>query len=132
LAGVVVLAVVLGIASSMSMSVIERGSEVCVLRAIGFGRFRVLFMFLCAAMCIGALGAAAGIVVGGVACRLLTRLAIAMPPPPGNSQGYVLEVPIVGAALMWASGVAMLAALAAGFLPALRAVRGEVVDALRA
>jgi ABC-type lipoprotein release transport system permease subunit len=67
-----------------------------------------------------------------MACRLLTRLAIAMPPPPGNSQGYVLEIPIVGTAFVWASSVAVLAALVAGFLPALRAVRGEVVDALRA
>jgi putative ABC transport system permease protein len=129
---VVVLAVVLGIANTMSMAVLERVAEVGVLRAIGFGRLRVLLMFLCEAMCIGALGALAGTVVGGMACRLLTRLAIAMPPPPGNSQGYVLEIPIVGTAFVWASSVAVLAALVAGFLPALRAVRGEVVDALRA
>jgi len=129
--GVLAVAVVLGVANTMMMAVLERIVEVGILRAIGFGRVRVVALFLLEALLIGVLGSVGGVVLGISASRLLTWWAIEMPPPPGRSQGYLLEVSVAESALLASVGGAVLSALLAGFLPSLRAIRGEVSDALR-
>ncbi len=129
---IVTLVVVLGIANTMSMAVLERTSEVGVLRALGFGRGRVLAMFLTESATIGVLGATAGVGLGVAGCIVLSAIGIDMPPPPGHSQGYVAEVRIVPAAFAAATAIAIVAAIIAGVGPSLRAVRGEVSDVLRA
>jgi putative ABC transport system permease protein len=124
--------VTLGIANTMSMAVLERGGEVAILRALGFGGGRVLVMFLLEAAAIGLVGAVAGVVLGAAACQVLTHLGIDMPPPPGYSHGYVVRVPIVWAAFAQAVALATLSAVVAGVGPAVRSIKGEVSDALRA
>jgi putative ABC transport system permease protein len=115
----------------MSLAVLERLAEVGVLRALGFGGRRIAAMFLVEAATIGALGACAGTLLGIGACGVLSRLGIAMPPPPGHTQGYVAEVHVVPAAFVTASIAAIAAALVAGVVPSLRAARQEVADVLR-
>jgi len=130
--GIVTVVVVLGIANTMSMAVLERAPEIGVLRALGFGGGRIAAMFLCEAAAIGVLGAAAGAVVGLGACLGISALGIDMPPPPGHSQGYVAAVHVVPAAFAAAAAIAITSALIAGVGPSLRAVRQEVSDVLRA
>lgn len=129
---IVTVVVVLGIANTMSMAVLERVAEVGVLRALGFASSRVVGMFLCEAATIGGFGALGGIVLGAAACVGLTWLGIEMPPPPGRSQGYVVAIHLVPAAFANAAGIAIAAALVAGVGPSLRAIRKEVADVLRA
>ena len=129
--GVLTLAVVLGVANTMTMAVLERIPEVGILRAIGFGRMRVVALFVIEALAIGLLGSLGGVVLGVTASQLLTWLAIEMPPPPGHSQGYLLEVAVAESALLASVAGAVVSALLAGFFPSLRAIRGEVADALR-
>jgi putative ABC transport system permease protein len=124
--------VTLGIANTMSMAVLERGGEVAILRALGFGGGRVLAMFLLEALAIGVLGGAVGALLAAGACQALTRVGIDMPPPPGYSHGYVVRVPIVPRALLEAVALATIAAVVAGVGPAFRSIRGEVSDVLRA
>src|SRR6185369_9020729 len=99
----------------------ERVVEIGVLRALGFGARRVIAMLLVEAATIGGLGAATGVVLGVAACVGLSALGIAMPPPPGHSQGYVAAVHVVPAAIVAAVAVAVGAAVTAGVGPALRA-----------
>jgi putative ABC transport system permease protein len=129
---IVTIVVVLGIANTMSMAVLERVPEIGVLRALGFGAGQVIVMLLIEAGAIGVLGSASGIVLGLLSCLGLSALGIAMPPPPGHSQGYVAEVHVVPAAFAAAAAIAIVAAVSAGVGPALRAVRREVSDVLRA
>lgn len=128
---IVTIVVVLGIANTMSMSVLERVAEIGVLRALGFSAIRVMLMFLVEAAAIGGLGALAGIVLGVASCLGLSSLGIDMPPPPGHSQGYVAEVHVMPAAFAAAAAIAIVSAVIAGVGPSLRAVRREVSDVLR-
>ena len=129
---IVTVVVVLGIANTMSMAVLERVPEIGVLRALGFGGGRVMAMLLVEAAAIGVLGATSGVVLGAASCFGLSALGIDMPAPPGHSQGYVAEVHLVPAAFATAAAIAVGAAVLAGVGPALRAVRREVSDVLRA
>jgi len=129
---IVTIVVVLGIANTMSMAVLERVAEIGLLRALGFSAARVMLMFLVEAAAIGGLGALGGIILGAASCLGISSLGIDMPPPPGHSQGYVAEVHIVPVAFASAAAIAILAAVLAGVGPSLRAVRREVSDVLRA
>ena len=129
---IVTVVVVLGIANTMSMAVLERVGEVGVLRALGFGALRIVLMFLLEAATIGAIGTCAGVVLGVVACLAISAMGIEMPPPPGHSQGYVAAVHIVPHAFAIAAAIAMGSALLAAVGPSLRSIRREVSDALRA
>jgi putative ABC transport system permease protein len=129
---IIAIVVVLGIANTMSMAVLERVAEIGVLRALGFSAGRVMLMFLVEAAAIGVLGATTGLVLGAASCLGISSLGIDMPPPPGHSQGYVAEVHIVPAAFAVAATIAIVAAVLAGVGPSLRAVRREVSDVLRA
>lgn len=129
---VIAVVVTMGIANTMSMAVLERVSEVAVMRALGLGRPRIVTMFLMEAGTIALLGLASGIAIGCGACEILTRVGIEMPPPPGYSQGYVMEVPVVPYAVVGAAALALLSTVVAAIGPSLRAVRGEVSEAMRA
>lgn len=129
---IVTLVVVLGVANTMSMAVLERTAEVGVLRALGFGPWRVLAMFVAESTTIGVSGAALGSVLGVTACVAISSVGIDMPPPPGHSQGYVAQVHVVPQAFAVAVAIVVLAAISAAIVPSLRAIRGEVSDALRA
>jgi putative ABC transport system permease protein len=129
---IITLVVVLGIANTMSMAVFERTAEVGVLRALGFGTWHVMVLFLAESVAIAVLGAALGVVLGAAACLAVSSVGIDMPPPPGHSQGYVAQVHLVPAAFVSAAAIVMVAAIVAALVPSIRLIRGEVSDALRA
>jgi putative ABC transport system permease protein len=129
---IITLVVILGIANTMSMAVFERGPEIGMLRALGFGSWCVLTMFVTEAATIGAIGAIGGVGLGAGACIALSALGIDMPPPPGHSQGYVAQVRIVPEAFATAVAIAVAAAILAAIVPSLRAIHREVSDVLRA
>jgi len=127
----VAIVVVLGIANTTTMAVLERGPEVGLLRALGLGPGRILAMLVLEATIVGVVGALGGVLLAGLACHALTELEVAMPPPPGRSQGYLLEVPMVARAALGAAAVALSSAILACVMPSLRALGGEVSDVLR-
>ena len=127
---VLVAVVLLASANTMMMAVSERTREIGTLRALGT-RPRLIRRLLVAE---GVVLAVAGCAVGTV-LALLIRLAlnhsgIMLPPPPGITHGAPLHVKFYG--LAYAVGaVAMLATLvAASYLPARRAARMPIVEAL--
>jgi len=113
---------ILGIANTMVMSVFERTREIGVLRALGWKRWQVLALIQLEAAILGVGGGFLGIALGWVALRVLA----AMPQTAS----------IVSASVRWpllaeAMGIAMLAGLIAGALPAWRGGQLSPVDALR-
>jgi ABC-type antimicrobial peptide transport system permease subunit len=111
-----------GVLNTMLMSVFERTREIGVLRALGWGRRRILGLILREALILGLLGGLAGI---GIAFGLVYSLR---------------SVPMIGVAMdvVWnpqiflrALSVALLLGVVGGLYPAYRATRLLPIEALR-
>ncbi len=113
---------ILGIANTMAMSVFERTREIGILRALGWGRWRVLAHIEIEALVLGLAGGFLGIALGWCALRVLAAL-----PETASFFAASLHWPL----LVEAVGIAMFAGLIAGALPAWRAGQLSPVDALR-
>lgn len=113
---------ILGIANTMAMSVFERTREIGILRALGWKRWQVLAHIEFEALALGLGGGFIGILFGWCALRVLAAL-----PQTASFFAATLHWPL----LIKAVGIAMLAGVLAGALPAWRAGRLLPMDALR-
>lgn len=125
------LIIVLTISNTQTMSVLERTREIGTSLAIGQRRRVVLRMFLAEGVLIGALGGIAGIVLGYLLAALISFVGIPMPPPPGMAHGYIGQILISPALAGEALVLALLTTLLASLMPAWKASRMNIVDALR-
>jgi putative ABC transport system permease protein len=135
LAGSIVFITALGVLNTMLMSVLERTSEVGVLRALGMDRASVVFLFVVEALVIGVLGALPGVGLGAIASYFLERdgiemsekisAQVSMPFSTTFHADLSVEVTLISFAL----GLSM-AALGA-LLPSIRAAGIQPVDAMR-
>ena len=110
-----------GIVTIMTIAVTERTSEIGLLVALGARRRTILGLFLAEAVALAALGGLLGLVVG-VGLGQLAGLFMPAEFPVTTSWKFVLAAEILSA----------LIGLTAGVLPARRAARLNVIDALRA
>jgi len=113
---------ILGIANTMAMSVFERTREIGILRALGWKRPQVLALILFEAAALGLGGGVLGLAVGYGALHLLAALP---------QTATIVSAAVEPMLLTEAMGIAVLAGLAAGALPAWRGARLSPVDALR-
>ncbi|HRN61108.1 MAG TPA: ABC transporter permease [Luteimonas sp.] len=106
--------------NTMAQAVRERTSELAVLKTIGFTSTSVLAMVLAESVLL--------VLIGGV---LGLGLAAVLGPVVGAVSGGAVSLPSIGWQ-SWALGLALMAAigLVVGVLPALRAMRLSIVDAL--
>jgi putative ABC transport system permease protein len=77
------------------------------------------------------LGGVLGVLVGVTLASIISGIGIPMPPPPGSNSGYTAYIRVVPWVLATAAIVGALAAMVAAVLPARRASRLPVVEALR-
>ncbi len=127
--GVIVLFTVV---NTMGTSVVERTSEIGTARAMGLRRGGVRRLFVLEGSILGALGATAGVVAGQLVAMAFNS-AGATWTPPGQSAPVPLEVLTAHAGGLLAGvwvGLVVMATIAA-VVPANRAARLQVVDALR-
>jgi putative ABC transport system permease protein len=118
---------VIGAMITMYASVASRTAEIGTLRALGFPRRAVLAAFLVESLLLGLLGGAIGL----VAASFMQALSISTMNFQTFAElafSFTLTPRIVGAAL----GFALAMGFVGGFLPAVRAARMKIVDALRA
>jgi putative ABC transport system permease protein len=113
---------ILGIANTMAMSVFERTREIGILRALGWQRWRILLLIQTEAAALGLSGGVLGIAAGWGALRLLSAL------PKTASIVSASFPPVLFAE---AVGIAILAGLCAGAVPAWRGAELSPVEALR-
>ena len=127
--GIVVLFTV---TNAMGMSVVERTGEIGTTRAMGVRRRGIRRQFLTEGSLLGVLGASLGVLLAYVAAYGINHSSLSW-TPPGQAAAVPLRLYMTGAyaliALTWA-GLVVVSALAA-LLPANRAARLAVVDALR-
>jgi len=121
----VTLAVALGIASVLVVSVVQRQREIGILRAMGTPRQRILAVFLLQGGIVGLGGSLLGTALGAALAVGFTRVA-------RNADGSPL-FPIVLQPELFVSSAALatLVGVLAAWLPARRAARLDPVEAIR-
>ena len=127
--GVIVL---FAVVNTMTMNVMERTNEVGTIRALGVRRAGIRSQFTVEGVLIGAIGATVGAVLALAVAALINHAGLSW-IPPGNATAVPLKLDVAGRAALvggaWL-GLAIVTTLAA-LLPANRAARLPVVDALR-
>jgi len=84
--------VVFVVTNAMAMAIIERTREIGTLRALGTLPSQLLRTLALEGMVLGGVGAAAGALIAFAVSMLLYVVPVQMPPPPGSSRGYPLNV----------------------------------------
>jgi putative ABC transport system permease protein len=119
------------VVNTMSMSVMERTNEIGTSRAMGVRRRGIRRQFTVEGSLLGVLGASVGIVLAAVIVFLVNRSGLTW-TPPGQSAPVPLRLLLSFGPLLigtWLGLVVM--ATIASLIPANRAARMPVVDALR-
>ncbi len=118
--GAVFFTLILLTANTMAQAVRERTSELAVFKTIGFSSRSVLAMVLAESVLL--------LLIGGV---IGLGLAAVLAPGVSKGSGGMLNLPPVGAG-SWAMGIGLMVmiGLVVGALPAWRAMRLNIVDAL--
>lgn len=111
----------IGIANTMMMSIYERTKEIGVMKVLGCDMGNIRDMFLLESGFIGFLGGAVGILLSFVISMVINRFA--------GTEGDLSRMPL------WlnlgAMGFAIFVGMAAGFLPATRAMKLSPLAAIR-
>jgi putative ABC transport system permease protein len=129
--GMVVFAiVVLSVANTIMMSIFERTREIGTLMSMGTTRARVWTMFLLEGLFVGILGGVIGLAAGYALAHLVNGLHLQLPPPPGYTRGYTLELLLRAPVLVESLLVAVITATVSAIFPAFKASRMKIVDAL--
>jgi putative ABC transport system permease protein len=128
---IVSIMVVFGITNTMTMAIFERTREIGTVMALGTRRRGVVSMFVLEGVALGALGGILGVILGIGLAQLISALGIQLPPPPGSTRGFTVQIFVVPAVLAQAFRLSIITATLASLYPAWRAARLNVVDALR-
>jgi len=130
LGAIMVCIVMFAMSNTLGMAVVERTREIGTLRAIGTLPGEIVRNFVLEGMLIGGAGAAAGMLLAGLATVFLMFAGIEMPPPPGRSAGYPLFLAF-SPQLYGAASMAVVAlAAAAAWRVSRRAANKPVTEAL--
>ncbi|HET8732618.1 MAG TPA: FtsX-like permease family protein, partial [Anaeromyxobacteraceae bacterium] len=121
----VVLAVALGIASVLGVSVIQKSREIGILRATGTSRGAVQRIFLLEGAIVGGVGSVLGSLVGSAMALLFANLARA---PTGDP---LFPVDLTPGLYLAAAAVALVTGTLAAWFPASRAARLEPAEVIR-
>jgi len=128
---IVSIMVVFGITNTMTMAIFERTREIGTVMALGTRRRGVISMFVLEGVALGALGGVLGVLLGIGLAKAISAFGIQLPPPPGSTRGFVVNIFIVPEVLIQAFRLSLVTAALASLYPAWRAARLNVVEALR-
>uniref|UniRef100_A0A7C3FD08 ABC transporter permease n=1 Tax=Candidatus Methanomethylicus mesodigestus TaxID=1867258 RepID=A0A7C3FD08_9CREN len=135
IAGISLFVAGIGITNIMFVSVIERTREIGVLKAVGFKRRDVLYLFLSEAVIVGAVGGAMGIAVGSALSYFIPAI---LSRGLGRSQVIASAIQSFDYApsirpemVVMVFAFAMAVSIIAGYYPASRASKMDPVVALR-
>jgi len=120
----------LGIVNTMVMSIMERRREIGVLMSLGASRRDIRILYLFESALIGAVGAAAGIVLGWLVARVASAIAQYYMAQEGMDPVDLFALPWWLILIAFTFGLVV--SIAAGAYPASRAARVDPMEALRA
>lgn len=123
--------IVLTISNTQTMNVLERTTEIGTSLAIGVRSSEILWQFLLEGLLIGILGGFVGVLLAFGLAEVISSIGIPMPPPPGMARGYTGAIMITTPLVVDALVLSTLTTLLASLMPAWKASRLNIVDALR-
>lgn len=123
--------VVFNISNTMYMVMNERTREIGTLRAIGKGRFEIMRLMMLEGLFMGIIGVTIGIVLALVLIPSLNSLQLTLPPGPGQDEPIPIHIMVDLIVIMLVGIGTVGVTLWASILPAFKATRLNIVDALR-
>jgi putative ABC transport system permease protein len=124
---VILFAVTLIVANTVAMSARERVTEIAVMRTLGFGRRHILSFILSESVLMSLLGGLLGVLI---AKFVLIPMLVAVGDKTSISV-WLINFRVTPPTLALAFGVSVGVGILAGFVPAIRSSRLEIVDGLR-
>jgi lipoprotein-releasing system permease protein len=121
----VILAVALGIASVLAVSVVQKSREIGILRATGTRRAQVLRIFLLQGAILGLIGSLGGILLGSALARVFAGIA----RNPDGSPTF--PVALTAALYLRSAAIALVVGVGSALLPARRAARMRPAEIIR-
>lgn len=122
--------VLLSILNTVGMSIAERTGEIGTVRALGERRKTIVYQFLLEGLMLGFFGVIAGTIWGFIAAKGFNALQVPM-TLPGASTPIFVQIDIVGNAIAMGAALGIITTLVAAILPANRASKMNVIEALR-
>jgi putative ABC transport system permease protein len=113
----------LGIMNTLTMNIMERTQEIGMLRSVGMTRSQVIFMVLAESAQIGLIGGIFGVVFGVILARIFMLAMTAM-------SGYKLDFILPPDRILIALVIALVVSQVAALLPAARAARLGILEAI--
>ena len=128
--GLIIAIATLNITTMLILVVVERRRDIAILSALGAGRAGVMLLFIIEGAVIGAIGAAAGVVIGFIACAIGNHYKLVSLPADVYS---ISNVPLIArpSEMFLAALVAFVLSVLATIYPARAASRMRPVEALR-
>lgn len=123
--GVVLAVVVLGIASVLVVSVVQKQREIGILRAMGATRGQVLRLFLVQGAVVGAIGSVVGLLLAVALIFLFTRFVL------GSDGLPLFDISLPPSTALQVALVATVCGVLAAVAPARRAARLDPAQAIR-
>ena len=109
----------------------ERTREFGTLRAIGDRSTDIFRLIVAESACLGLIGALAGMLLGCLMALAISSIGIPMPPPPNANLGYTALIRLDALTVLSAGAIGFTACLLASLLPAHRASKLDIGEALR-
>jgi putative ABC transport system permease protein len=129
---VIILVVLFTIINTLTMSVMERIDEIGSLRALGLRRSGVRRLFLLEGVVIGFAGATLGLAASIIAAHLFNNAGYTWSPPNSTTASALEVLPFKDLSLVFYIWLVMIMVAAiSSLLPARRAARMNIVDAIR-
>jgi len=128
--GLIMLVAALNILSSLVMMVMEKNKDIAILMAMGARRRQIRRIFRLQGLIIGAIGTAAGLVVGHLLCWVCDAYRLIPLEPEVYGISYVPFRPELWDAV-WVAGAAMLISYLTTIYPSGSATRVAPVEVLR-
>jgi putative ABC transport system permease protein len=120
----------LGILNTVSMTVVERTGEIGTLRALGESRKDIVSQFVLESIILSIIGITCGILLSLGLIRLIDSIKI-MTEMPGASTPFQIKIFFMTSSVVYSSILASVTTIVATAIPALRASRMDIVEALR-
>jgi len=116
--------------NTLLMSMFERTREIGTMLAMGTPRAWIVALFMLEATLLGVMGAIVGVIGGNLLGVLLNSSGLHMPPPPGYTVAIAFKVLHVPAQMIGSSLLVIVSLAFASILPAVRASRLQIAEAL--
>jgi putative ABC transport system permease protein len=116
--------------NTLLMAMFERTREIGTMLAMGTPRSWIIGLFMAEATVLGLLGAALGVAAGNLLGMALNSSGLHLPPPPGYSNAIPFRVLHIPGIMAGASVLVVVSLAMASILPAMRASRLRIAEAL--